>query len=110
MQNNTMEEKIRKQNFRVMPNPRIFAQPIITEVQSERMKTPEEELIKFIQDEIHLAEQSLVQRVRDDITEMYADDLPSDDIWNEVENGRMLGYLNVLNLPILLTPKPKGDE
>lgn len=93
MQNNTMEERFDK-TFPI-PKPAFIGE---TKIRVD-MK-------KFIQDEIHLAEQSLVQRVlMEMLDEMQkrANNIPPNLLLNELVNY-------VYDTIKLSTPKPKGDK
>jgi hypothetical protein len=113
MENNTMEEV----NFNGKENNSKIAL-LIADVMRGRYGTKNRaELflrLEEIDESIHLAEQSLVQRIRDEIGEL-----------ERIESKSVLGYDmsqvernesyndaldDMLNLPSLSTTKPKGDK
>lgn len=94
MQNNTMEEEIKKELIRFSDR--------MGYNYSEEALTAFTELQEYVLNKIHLAEQSLVQRIIDDITFLAE---PYDNAkWNNIPSLK-----SILSLPSL-TPKPKGDK
>lgn len=120
-ENNTTDwrENLRK-NFHVMNRVDKFTlmHQYVTPIKV--LKSTEEELIDFIEEQIHLAEESLVMRLREEIfniTERHIKWTPTEGYGSEEEEAYQKGLtaeakllaVDILSLT-LLTLKPKGDK
>ena len=76
------------------------------------MKEENDTMEEKIQELIHLAEQSLVQRVKKEILPFKYDQplLGTPETTERVINAVNNTIDDILSLPILSTPKPKGDK
>jgi hypothetical protein len=72
-----------------------------------------EQIHDFVVEQTHLAEQSLVQRIREDIKETRRQEsvkISTGPVIIKPAVSYNLAIDKILNLPSLSTPKPKGDK